>query len=93
MDEIVIASVRVDDHDLLEPVARDLAAGAFEQADGEVGFDADATGVLPRFQDLCEDKIREHNGRFKLRGTVAYFAADEHIRAEGHMVPVPLDAG
>jgi hypothetical protein len=93
MNEVVVAAMRIDDHNLLKSVARDLTAGVLEQADRQIRLDANAAGVMPRFEDLCEDKIREHDGRLQRRGAVTNFAPNEHIGRKRQVMPMPLDAG
>lgn len=82
VDQMVIAAVGVDDDDLIQAVARNLAAGGFQQAYGQFGFDADAAGVVARFQDLGEYEVRKNDSTLQCGGTVAQFAGDEHVGPE-----------
>src|SRR3989304_6024808 len=52
VDEIVIASVRVDDNDLLESVAGNLTTDVLKQANRQIRFDANAARIMPRLQNL-----------------------------------------
>jgi hypothetical protein len=90
---MIVATVRVDNDDLAQAIARDLAAGVVEQAQDEVGFDGDGSGVVARFQDLREYEIREDDRRFNFRRAAADLAGNLHIGGEWQMVSMPLDAG
>src|SRR5687768_16302198 len=93
MDEIVIASMRIDDDDLLESVARNLTTGTLKQANCQLWFNTDTARIMPRFQNLREYKIWKNNRRFQRRSAITYFAANEHIRCEWQMMAVTLDTG
>ena len=78
---MVIAAMGIDDDDLFQAVAGDLAAGVFQQAHDRFRLDADRAGDMAGFEDLGEDEVREDHHRFKFCRPAAEFTADDHIGA------------
>ena len=92
MDEVVVATVRVDKHNLLKSIAGDLAARTFEESNCKLRLDADTTRGMPRFQNLGEDVIGEYDRRFQRGDPITQLTPDEHVRRQRQMMSVPLDA-
>jgi hypothetical protein len=70
MDQVIVASMGIDDHNFLQSIPGDFAAGVFEQGNDQVRFDANTTGIMARFQDLGKDKVRENDCRLQRRSPI-----------------------
>jgi len=60
VDQVVIAAMRVDNNDLLQPGWGNFTANIFQRR-WSIPAGTDATWHVARFQDLGVDKIRENH--------------------------------
>jgi hypothetical protein len=92
LQERFVAAMSVDDHDLGETVAGDLATHSLEQTEEKVRLRSNSALAMPRFQDLTQEDIREDDDGLDLRRPAAELAGDEQVCAKRQMVAVPFDA-